>query len=208
MAESAFAQTKTYIVFAIEQARSVEVSLIKQPDYVSVPVKIISEQKDPELRFQEIGQARQTLIQEVEKDKRITVNKGPVYLSPVSKSLLKSSSYYADESSQATVYLLMPLNKGDVFRTASEIAKQVKNIRAPGKASYNMSSIRLGVENPETYRTEIINLINKDIMKIKETLKSKAKYSLRGLESPVLVRQVDDTQVELFIDYQLSIETD
>jgi hypothetical protein len=45
-------------------------------------------------------------------------------------------------------------------------------------------------------------------MKIKETLKSKAKFALRGLESPVLVRQVDDTQVELFIDYQLSIETD
>jgi hypothetical protein len=207
MAEASFAQTKTYIVFAIEQARSVEVSLIKKPDYVSVPVKITSEQKDPELRFQEIGQARQTLLQEIEKDKRITVNKGPVYLSPVSKSLLKSS-YYSDESSQANVYLLMPLNKGDVFRTASEIAKRVKEIKAPGKASYNMSSIKLGVENPESYRTEIMNLINKDIMKIKETLKSKAKFALRGLESPVLVRQVDDTQVELFIDYQLSIETD
>jgi hypothetical protein len=102
----------------------------------------------------------------------------------------------------------MPLNKGDVFRTASEIAKRVKEIKAPGKASYNMSSIKLGVENPESYRTEIMNLINKDIMKIKETLKSKAKFALRGLESPVLVRQVDDTQVELFIDYQLSIETD
>ena len=51
MAGASFAQTKTYIVFAIEQARSVEVSLIKQPDYVSVPAKITSEQKDPELRF-------------------------------------------------------------------------------------------------------------------------------------------------------------
>jgi hypothetical protein len=83
MAEASFAQTKTYIVFAIEQARSVEVSLIKKPDYVSVPVKITSEQKDPELRFQEIGQARQTLLQEIKKIKELQSIKVH-YLSPVS----------------------------------------------------------------------------------------------------------------------------
>jgi hypothetical protein len=42
----------------------------------------------------------------------------------------------------------------------------------------------------------------------RETLAAQGRVNVEGIESPVMVRQADDRQVELFLNYPLSITMD
>jgi hypothetical protein len=205
--KSTFAFAGKLIVFAVNQRKAVSISIIRAPDCLAIPVKITSDQKDPKIRFKEIKEARDLLIKTCDNNKIVTFYSGPVYLSPVSKSFLKSS-YSSYRSSVANNHLIVSLadQKIDIFDAAVMIARLVKAINTPGKASYQLSRIELGVENPEKYRVELVKMIVEDIKKIKNNINSTEKVIISGLESPVLIRQVNDTEVELFLDYELSLE--
>ena len=47
-----------------------------------------------------------------------------------------------------------------------------------------------------------------EMKKTRATLAAEGGIRAAGLESPVLVRQVDDRQVELFLNYSLAMEMD
>ena len=48
--------------------------------------------------------------------------------------------------------------------------------------------------------------ISEDVAFLKSAIGTKDKAFIKGLERPVLVRQIDDRNVELFIHYELTIE--
>ena len=64
------------------------------------------------------------------------------------------------------------------------------------------------MENPEQYRAKLLGLIAQEITKARETLSGRGSVKLEGLESPVMVRQADDRNVELFLNYSFSITTE
>jgi len=47
-----------------------------------------------------------------------------------------------------------------------------------------------------------------DIRKTRQALSSVGKTQVAGLEGAVLVRQTDDRNVEVFLDYSLSVTTE
>jgi len=206
MANSAYAENKNMIVFAVEQSKPVAVSLIEMADYVSFAVTIISRQKEPDIEFMEISEARQLLIKEAKKNKKIKIHNGPIYLSSTSNS--KSSFSYG--SSQITVHLLIALSDtdGNVFKAATEITELVDGLEPPGRAAYSLSPMKLAIDNPDKYRPKLLSMIYEDIKNIEGLIKNTAKFSIAGIECPVMVRQFDFTQVEIFLDYTLSIEVE
>lgn len=208
-ASTASAEEKSILVFASghDSSRPSAVSILQRADYAAITVTIVSDQKEPIDQFQELSLARQNLIQEAKKNSKLLVHTGPVSLSPEPRSsLMKVSSYSA--GSDATVHLLYSLadNKGDVFQAGRELATLAKNIKANGKASYRFSSIRLVVDNPEKYRSKLLQMIFDDLKQARLLAKKSGKVILTGLDNPVSVRQADDAHVELFLGYSASME--
>ena len=208
-ASTASAGEKSILVFAAgyDSSRPAAVSILQRADYASMTVTISSDQKEAVDQFQELSLARQTLIQEAKKNPKVLVHIGPVSLSPESRSALSKVASYSS-GSDATVHLLYSLaeNKGDVFQAARELAALAKGMKGPGKASYRFSSIRLVVDTPEKYRPKLLQMIFDDIKQARLLAKKSGKVMLTGLDHPVLVRQADDSHVELFIDYAASME--
>lgn len=205
---TASAGQKNVLVFASEHenSRQSAVSLIQKADYASMTVTISSDEKEPADQFQELNLAKQTIAQEARKYTHIKLHTGPVFLSTESKSsMMKVASY--GPGSTAVVHLLYSLaEKTDVFQAARELASLAKNMKAPGKASYRFSMIKLVVDSPEKYRSKLLQMVFEDLRQARLLAKKSGKVLITGLENPVMIRQSDDMHVELYINYSVSME--
>ena len=82
------------------------------------------------------------------------------------------------------------------------------SLRLPGKAHCELGRLQLAVDNPEQYRSKLLNMITEEVKKTRQVMASEGTVKVDGLESSVMVRQADDRQVELFLNYSLSITSD
>lgn len=200
------AENKNVVVFAVEQGKPVAVSLVEKADYVAFAVTVISRQEMPEDELKEIGQARRLLVEEAKKNEKIRIHQGPIYMSSTSNS--RTSFSYG--TTQVTLNILIPLSEvdWDVFQAAAEITALVEKIDPPEKASYSLSPMKLAVEDPEKYRRKLLGMIDENIHQIRGLIKKTGKIFMTGIEKPVMVREFDCNQVEVFLDYNLSIEVE
>lgn len=204
LASQTFAGSDTNFVIAFTGAKSTATSLIKKADYLSVPLTISSKQKDPSKRFSEIRKAQDLIVSQALNHPDLLVHKGAITLSPRPTSKL---SYSSGGSSKARFHLLTKMKKDeDVYESAIRVRQFIAAIELPGKSTHAIGQLQLAVDNPERYRKELLEKISKDVAFIKSSIGTKGKAFIKGLERPVLVRQVDDRNVELFIHYELTIE--
>ena len=203
-----WAGSSSLLVIAFSDRQYVSTVLRRQADYVAMPVSISSDQRDPIQRFAEIRDAKRLIQKKAEGNPDIVIHSGPVTLSAKPISKLSYISSYSGGSSEADLHILVPF-KGknrDVFSCASMIRTFLNDITMPGKANIQLGSIQLAADNPEQYRTVLLQMISEDVAQTKEKMNTDGKVQVSGLESPVLVRQSDDENVDLFINYQLSVE--
>lgn len=204
----AFASSQSYFIIAYKGVKSTAVSLIKQADYLSMPLTVKSNQRDSAERFAEIRQAQNLIVAKAKENSELIVHRGPISISlkPLSKMSLYSS-YSHNRPTEAQFYILAKLKKEeDVYACADRIRKFIDSITMPGKSYHSIGQIELAVDNPEQYRPELLEKISQNIAFLKKTLKTNGNALVRGLERPVLVHQMDDKNVELFIDYELTID--
>lgn len=211
-ASSSFAgdlsSAKAFIVFAYSDQPSVSASLRKEADFVAMPISIRSDHKDATRQFESIASAKAAIVKAAEGRKDLRIHSGPVALSarPTSKLASFSSGGYGN-SSQAALHVLVPLagTGKDVFRCAVAINDFIKGVVLPEKTDLNFGQIHLGVENPELYRGALLKLIADEIGKSKKAFGTTSQALIGGLESPVFVRQADERNVELFLNYTVAL---
>lgn len=200
--------SKSLIVFAYRDRPSVSASLRMVADFVSMPLSIKSDHKDPSRRFEIIGQAKSAILRAAAGGKGISVHSGPVALSarPTGKLAFISSVGYGNYS-EAHLHLLIPLTEKekDVFDCAIEMNEFIKAVQLPDKAEIEFGEIHLAVDNPEQYREALLKRISEEITKAKAALGVSGQVNISGLESPVFVRQADDRHVDLFLNYSTSV---
>jgi hypothetical protein len=196
-------------VLAIRDAKPVSVALVMPADYVAIPVSITSEQKEPSQRFDDIRAAKRLLQDAARQNKKITIKDGPVSLSarPSSKMSFVSSYSSYEQPSTANLTVLIPLEAQapDVFAAASEAARFVSGIKFADKTQCLLGQIQLAVADPEHHRAALLQLIAQDIRKTKELMGTKGTLTVEGLQSPVIVRQMDETKVELLLNYAVTL---
>jgi hypothetical protein len=202
---TALARSKTCYIFASPGQQISAISIEKAADYVSMPLQIQSSQRDPQKRSNEIKNIQNLIIAQAKTQNGIIIHKGPISLSAVPNSRMKSSSY--SQVSTAQFHILAKLDDNtNVYDCANRIRTFLDSIKKLDKDQYFLGHMQLTVENPEQYRYDIIKQISKDIETIKSIMPSKVGLSLSGLENPVSVLQRDDRNVMLFIDYSLTIK--
>ena len=195
-------------VLAIQDVKPVSVTLVRQADYVAIPVSITSDQKEPVMRFNDIRVAKRLIQEKSKEHKGLVVKEGVLSLSarPNSKmSFLSSCSYESPSTAQLSIMMPIDSKSPDVFSTAAEITRFINSIKFGEKTECQLGHLELAVADPEQYRPTLLQLIAQDVRKTKEQMGVKGTLMVQGLQSPVMVRQLDETRVELLINYAVSL---
>jgi hypothetical protein len=198
------------VVVAVPEPKTVHVSLTLPADFVSVPIRIICDQKNTALAYEESRQAIETISQEAKKNDQFRTLMGVVSLSQHRGGFGISSGSWSQPAASAEIYLLVPLTEkhNDIFSAGAEAARFVDTLHLPEKVHCELGGLQLAVENPEQYRAKLLNAIAEEIKETRSALASQAIVKVEGLESSVMVRQADDRNVELFLNYSLTITVD
>jgi len=198
------------VVVAIPQPRTVAVAVAMPADFVSVPLNIISDQKNAALAYEESRQAIGLISQKAKEGGQFRTSRGIVSLSQHKSSYGISSGSWNQPAAAAQLYLLVPFTKerDNIFGAGAEAARFVDALHLPGKVRCELGNLQLAVDNPEQYRAKVLGQIAQEVQKTREAISANGRVKVEGLESSVMVRQADDRNVELYLNYSLSITTD
>lgn len=204
---SSFAENESSYIIASKGIRTTSVYLSKNADYVSMSLTIRSKQKDSKTNLKEIMRSEQLIINSAKHNPDIKIHKGSILVSPVSVSKSFYSSYSSNLQSATQLHVMTKLDKKkDIYACSLRIKNFVDSIKLPGKSSITPGQIQLAVANPGQYRHDLLKKIFEDIVFTRSIMRSVGKVSVTGLESPVLVRQLGDGKVEMFINYSMTME--
>lgn len=197
----------TILALPVDSARGAPaVSLVQTADYLCAVVTIRSTAKDPERRTAAVHEALLRLNAAVQQSNTFQLHEGPVrYSGGVgSTTALFCKSSYGPGSVETSARILSPLSPTtDIFDTIRQVGQFVARIAVPADAEVRVLSTTLAVASAEQQRDRLMQLIREQITATRQQLGANI-VTVSGLDSPVLVRQLDNASVELFIDYQLS----
>ncbi len=182
--------------------RAPAISLVQPADYLCAVVTLRATAKDPDRQSAAMRDSLQRVKAAVEKSPRFQLHEGPVRFAE------GTSSYFSSKAGAATlqtsVRVLAPLGDGaDVFETMKQLRQFIGSFSALTDAELSIASISLAVIAPEQSRERLLALIADQTRAIQRSLGARV-VTVDGMQNPVLVRQVDDANVELYIDYQMS----
>jgi|GEM_PF-3625429 len=204
-----YAGTKSLVMIAVSGQPPVAATVMRKADFVACPVSLSSDKKEPEERFADIQAATKMIVAASEQNPKILIHAGPVSLSGESQSsfsLSKLSSGY-DSYSTARLHILVTVGSGkpDIFASGLAIKQFLAGVKFPDKIKCSLGQIQLAVDDPEQHRQEVLKAIAESIKQVKGILAQDGEVQVMGLASPVMARQADDENIELFINYSLTI---
>ena len=175
-------------------------------DYIAQTVTITSNEREFSAKLKGIKEGKKHLIEYIEMKGQVVLYEEPAYLYPGSEGIFKGS--YGGNEPQAQVQLLLPIvsNNDNIFSGGIELAELLRALDPLAKTRFQSSAVRLAVEDPEKLRGKILEMIGAEVKFTQERMIGSGKITIGGLEGPVKVNQVDDINVELFIEYELSME--
>jgi hypothetical protein len=198
------------IVVPYEGQRSTSIALVQPADYVCATVTISSREKDPVRQADEVRSTVNLLSTTVAKTPRLQLHQGPLrfFSTGGSGKLFSSTSYGGSSQLSTSVRILYKLDdpEHDSFAASVAVRKLIDELKTPPQTDIRITSVTLAVDSPERQRERLLSLIRESSEAMKKTFNA-TEVTIGGLDGAVLVRQVDDASVELFIDYQLSVTT-
>jgi len=197
------------IVLPLQSNRAAPAVTIVQPaDYLCAVVTLRTTAKDPERQSNAMRDALQRVHAIVEKSPRFELHQGPARFSEGSTSVFSSRAGSGPASLQTSLRILCPLNgSADVFDAMKDLRKFIGTFANLDEVELTVASISLGVISPEQFRDRLLALIADQSRSVQRSLNART-VIIDGLQNPVIVHQVDDVNVELFIDYQMSATTE
>lgn len=195
------------VVVAVSEPRTVPLSLLVPADFVSVPLRIASDQKNTALAYEETRQTIELIVKKAKDTGRFQTSMGVVSLAQRQSKFGISSGSWSEPAASAEIYLLVPFTnvRDSIFGAGAEAARFVEALKLPGKARCELGRLELAIQNPEQYRSKLLGLVAEEIKKTREALAPQGGAKVEGLEGSVMVRQADERNVELFMDYRLSV---
>jgi len=197
--------------------------------YVVVPVAIRSSAENPLDRLREVERLHKRVVSAAKNNPEIDILSGYVSSSPSEVESYPRSNYkvyqsdsvrassrmghsaearvrYGGSGSEVKSYLLFELEESmNVLSVTRDATQFISGIGDMGHAKASLNRASLGVDYPEQYRSRLLEAIAKEVELLKKHLSPNAKVEVRGLESPVRIRQKDARVVYIFLDYSISL---
>jgi len=206
---SVLADSNTLYIVGAKKTCPVAVAIRTQADCVAVPVTIDAETKEISKKEQANRHASEQANRQIAKalmDSVVKSRTADENAAVKAKSRLDAEMISLSE--QPYLYLLVALenDQKDMAYYSEEVAKLFKRVFFTGSSRCQLGAPVLAVRNVEKYRPQLIGMILEEVKEIEKVASSKSKITIGGLESPIVVRQLDDKNVELYLNYRLSIE--
>ncbi len=174
-------------------------------EYVAMSVTLSSDAKYPSERAKLISKLQSSISDVAATNANIKFQQGVISLSPSQKSSFSISKSYS-RSSGSNFYLLAKLDSGkSVYTATQEIYSFIDRIKKPEDTSLRLGNTSLAISSPNKYRYQLLALVKEEVANTKAALGEGYQVSISGLENPVIVRQKNDKQVNLFIDYRVEL---
>jgi len=93
-----------------------------------------------------------------------------------------------------------------VFALTKRIHRAVAGVPLADGAKVVFGTTTLGMDDPERFRPQLLGLIAKAAAEARKSLGATGPIDIDGLESPVTVMQLNDSDVVLFINYRARIQ--
>jgi len=121
-------------------------------------------------------------------------------------SRISRSCRTQDEAQTERTIMIRLDGNTDIFVAAVKAINFIGGLKLPKNIRCHVASGYLTVESPEQYRAQLLKLIGDDVRGIQTALGlGKCRYTLENLNSPIQIRAIDGSKVELFIEYRLSV---
>jgi len=179
--------------------------------------KILNNTKDLAAQIDDIRQTAKLIAQAVEKAPSLSMHTGPVRysagnplarsaptISTVTSGITSFVSGAAPTTQTLRVLCKLPPDQTDTLDAMLALHNLVNAIQPPAQTEIRIAALTLAVDAPERQREQLLHLIRDGADAMRKTFTA-TRLTIEGLENPVQVRQVSDTQVELYIDYKLSV---
>jgi hypothetical protein len=176
----------------------------RRADFVCIPIAIKSDQKYHRDRLAEIDEVRRYISQEAQKDSLLSVRSGAKQVTNADKLGMLSSGQTV---SSILLRVKLPDDSSNLFTGAERIQTFVEGLNLTGKTELNTGHASLEVGSPESYREMLLGLIQEDMNRTLAALGGNGTLSISGLETPVLISQIDERNVGLYIKYQMKLKT-
>ena len=193
------------IVLPLENSRAAPAVTIVQPaDYLCAIVTLRTTSKDPDRQSSAMRESLQQITTAVERSSHFQLHQGPIRFANLNSSLYSSKAGSGPASLQTSLRILCPLvGNADVFESMRQLRRFIGTLTPADDTELAVATISLAVTEPEQYRARLLALIADQSRTIQQNFGART-IIIDGLQNPVVVRQVDDSNVELFVDYQLS----
>jgi hypothetical protein len=185
------------------------VSLVQTADYLCAIVTVRTTVADAERQSAAMRESLQRLTNAIQRSPRFQLHQGALRLANSSSNGVFSSKVNAGPVNlQTTLRILCPLQGDiDIFETMKQLRLFIVSLVPGANTEISVVSIGLAVADPEQYRPRLLALIADQSRAIQQNFSART-VIIDGLQNPVSVRQVDDSHVELFVDYQMSANLD
>ncbi len=184
------------------------ISIVQPADYVCATVLLRTTTKDVERQSTAMRECLQRVTEAITKSARFQLHQGALRLAGAVGSSYGSFSSAGNTGLQTIVRILLPLQgTSDVFEATKQLRRFITTLPPTADTELNVTSVSLAVAAPEQYRERLIALIAEQSRGIQQQFGART-VIVDGLQNGVTVRQVDESNVELFVDYQLSANLD
>ncbi len=200
------------------------IALVQSADYVCASIEVTSRRKDPAGQVADIRETIALLSKSIDNAPRLSLHTGPLRFSSAENAPGRPMAFGAGGPGSYSGFaktagdLLAPArlvvrilwkvspSDNDILDATVTLRQFVDSFKPAGQAEIRLTRLTLAVEYPERQRQRLLQLIGDSADAMKKSFSASA-VTIEGLEGPVLVRQLNDTQVELFIDYRLGAKT-
>jgi hypothetical protein len=195
------------VIAAHSDFSAAAVRIERQADYVGIPVTIEAEIKDPIERLDRLRAAMDVIDEGIAATPGLTIETEVVSLSPrKAGSFMALSSDYGSRRSTVRLFVMGELSdSGDIFSQTKKIHRALGRVKLPEDISLDLGNTALGLRDPESYRSRLLEMIRDHVAATKQSLEASGSVTVRGLESPVFVSQKNDTEVVLYLTYGIEV---
>ena len=197
------------LVLPIDSTRSAPaVSIVQPADYLCALVTLRTTAKDADRQSTAMRDALQRLTDAITKSPRFQLHQGALRFAGTGNGIYSNVTGAGPTTLQTMLRVLLPLQgTTDIFEAVKQLRRFVTTLPPTPDTDLTVSSISLAVAAPEQYRDRLLALIADQSRTIQQHFGART-VIIDGLQNPVAVRQVDDSNVELYVDYQLSANLD
>jgi hypothetical protein len=172
------------------------VALVVPAQLLSAEIRIESEGTSWESRLVKIGLARQYIL-------NAAAAEG--LSARVDQPLISHHPLFGGSTNATDMIISASIDdKSDMVKIVQRFEGIVARLSVENKVSVSIGRIFLAVENPESFRGELLRQIRTYVEGTAKSLSDAPNYAITGLEQAVQARQLGDRDIEVFIPFSVT----